>query len=805
MKPLFNLLFLFIILNTEVNTFSKSLKTDIVDINKNPKRNLEESSNFVTLTFNQDFSFKILSDSKFKDDIDYILNKKDSKKIGSTETINAYKNSDIEIHFKKPLEDCIDFFTYINAEIKDKIIYVDLSNLDTTNLKYINYMFDGCTSLKSINFSGFDTSQISEMEGLFKNCYSLEEIDLSNFVTSKVTTMNEIFQNCIALKSLNLSSFDTSKVINMGSMFENCSSLIDLDISHFNTINVETMDEMFSSCSSLKALDLSHFLTSNVNSMAYMFSDCFLLTSINLINFNTSNVDSMEGMFSDCSSLITINLSSFDTSSVSYSMASMFSGCSSLIYLNLSNFHTSLVNNMAFMFHNCSCLKVLDISNFNTTSGLAELNRQDPNNKDTPSSLPAIYTDIFLNSNKMKYINLYNTIDTGLISNSSLNNINDLIVCQKNIIITNPTAQNKCFEYDFDIDKDTCNESEFLSFSTDFNEISENSILSSDFSPFISDSIYNSIDNTNLNNEEIIYTINSRVFLLGYTSFNILNSNIFFFYIYFITLKNTIYSSKLTFPISIKYENNLRILQTNEEANCEKIEMNSESKIKYFCSVKAKTSDKDDIELSTDFIFKPQINFNSFYISSLAKMNLNNFTNIENKEYSAQNILILDNSRIIFNNKTLFEIQGLIDEDHSNIEESPQLLIENILSETEKFKKLDCIISNNSSNNYNLMCIINEKAKIFLQGSVAFVGDYLLLINFENDGIIFDNSGENDSGKSRFYFKINSSNKSWIIAVVIVIIVVFLILITIIIYLLKNRNLTEPSSNNSTKMFIKKL
>ena len=80
----------------------------------------------------------------------------------------------------------------------------------------------------------------------------------------------------------------------------------------------------------------------------------------------------------------------------------------------------------------------------------------------------------------------------------------------------------------------------------------------------------------------------------------------------------------------------------------------------------------------TDFNFKPQTNFNCFYISSLAKMNLDNFTNIENKEYSAQNILILDNSRIIFNNKTSFEIQGSIDEAHSNIEESPQLLIENI-------------------------------------------------------------------------------------------------------------------------------
>lgn len=109
------------------------------------------------------------------------------------------------------------------------------------------------------------------------------------------------------------------------------------------------------------------------------------------------------------------------------------------------------------MFYNCSCLKVLDISNFNTTNGLHNIKDFGQNDKDTPSSIPVIYTDIFLNNNKIKYINLYTTNDTGLIANSSLNNINDLIVCQKNNIIANPTAQNKYLEYNFYIDKDTCN------------------------------------------------------------------------------------------------------------------------------------------------------------------------------------------------------------------------------------------------------------------------------------------------------------------------------------------------------------
>ena len=56
---------------------------------------------------------------------------------------------------------------------------------------------------------------------------------------------------------------------------------------------------------------------------------------------------------------------------------------------------------------------------------------------------------------KIKYTNLYFTIDNGFITNSSINEINNLTLSQKYRIITNPTSLNKCSEYDYDIYEDT--------------------------------------------------------------------------------------------------------------------------------------------------------------------------------------------------------------------------------------------------------------------------------------------------------------------------------------------------------------
>ena len=119
--------------------------------------------------------------------------------------------------------------------------------------------------------TGFDISNVTSISSMFNGCTSLQSLDLSNFNTSNVTNMNAMFTGCSSLRSLDLSNFDTSNVTNMGGMFRSCSSLQSLDLSNFDTRNVTNMGSMFDSCSSLQSLDLSNFDTSKVTNMNYMF------------------------------------------------------------------------------------------------------------------------------------------------------------------------------------------------------------------------------------------------------------------------------------------------------------------------------------------------------------------------------------------------------------------------------------------------------------------------------------------------------------------------------------------------------
>ena len=53
-------------------------------------------------------------------------------------------------------------------------------------------LFNGCKSLKTINWYSFDTSNVTNMSGMFNYC-SIESLNLSNFDTSKVTDMSDMF------------------------------------------------------------------------------------------------------------------------------------------------------------------------------------------------------------------------------------------------------------------------------------------------------------------------------------------------------------------------------------------------------------------------------------------------------------------------------------------------------------------------------------------------------------------------------------------------------------------------------------
>lgn len=143
---------------------------------------------------------------------------------------------------------------------------------------------DGVTYYKvrimnSINWGPCTNLSFSEGVEFPDNCSSLfsygwilQSIDLSNIDTSNVVDMSYMFSNLEYLTEVNLSGVDTSNVINMRGMFEGCQRLGSLDVSGFNMSNVQDVDYMFYSCYSLEELDLSSWNLCSVYSGSWFCS-----------------------------------------------------------------------------------------------------------------------------------------------------------------------------------------------------------------------------------------------------------------------------------------------------------------------------------------------------------------------------------------------------------------------------------------------------------------------------------------------------------------------------------------------------
>ena len=89
------------------------------------------------------------------------------------------------------------------------------------------HWFYGCANLTAITgLNNFNTSEVADMSGMFNGCSSLTSLDLSNFNTSEVTDMNHMFHYCSGLTSITFGEhFSTSKVGNMDNMFSGCTAL----------------------------------------------------------------------------------------------------------------------------------------------------------------------------------------------------------------------------------------------------------------------------------------------------------------------------------------------------------------------------------------------------------------------------------------------------------------------------------------------------------------------------------------------------------------------------------------------------
>lgn len=231
-----------------------------------------------------------------------------------------------------------------------KEAFKDVKPVNGTNWFY------GMSTLSSIEgIENLNTSEMTSMDYMFDGCRIIKSLDLSSFNTSKVTTMRYMFSYCRGLKTLNLDSFDTSNVTNMYAMFSGCDMLKDLEIGSLNTSNVTNMSYMFNKVGQEVidgcTIDLSNFDTSNVTDMSYMFENCGMIT-IDVSPLNTSNVTNMGSMFNCCRRLKEIDISTFNTSNVT-TMSKMFANCDKMTFIDLGSPDVSKLTSLGEMFWYC--------------------------------------------------------------------------------------------------------------------------------------------------------------------------------------------------------------------------------------------------------------------------------------------------------------------------------------------------------------------------------------------------------------------------------------------------------------------
>ena len=240
-------------------------------------------------------------------------------------------------------------------------------------------------------------------------------------------TTYSMFDGCSSLASLDLSSLDTSKVIDMSYMFRDCSRLVTIYASaSFSTASVVSYRSMFSDCSRLTGgsgtgydhryddkerarIDSpgapGYFTDKSASAYAALYGDGSLVFQagpeaeegrgalVAAYPFHLSGTaggtppwsgaaarvksasfsmrlapSSMRGWFSGMSSLESVDLTNLDASSVT-DMRLMFYGCSSLSSLDLSTFDTSKVTDMSSMFEGCSGLRSVSLGGRFSFSG----------------------------------------------------------------------------------------------------------------------------------------------------------------------------------------------------------------------------------------------------------------------------------------------------------------------------------------------------------------------------------------------------------------------------------------------------
>ena len=181
----------------------------------------------------------------------------------------------------------------------------DLSNWNTSKVTDMSYMFYGA-NINSLNVSNFNTSKVTNFCAMFKNL-PCTEIDVSHFDTSNADDIQWMFQGCTYLRSVDLSKWKTPKVRLMGWMFNGCASLKSVEVRQLKLPKIFDLQGLFSGCTSLEKMDLRDWDVSNAKYLSGMFEGCSNLVYVRVEGMKLATPGSyspiITQMFYDCSSL----------------------------------------------------------------------------------------------------------------------------------------------------------------------------------------------------------------------------------------------------------------------------------------------------------------------------------------------------------------------------------------------------------------------------------------------------------------------------------------------------------------------
>ena len=359
---------------------------------------------------------------------------------------------------------------------------------------------------------------------------------------------------------------------------------------------------------------------------------------------------------------------------------------------------------------------------------------------------------------------------------------------------------------------ETTNTNRVIALST--NEIKETLTINSQDNNIINTNLKTNIVSDSDNSDTIFPNITNieetMVILLDMNLF-ILHESSFSFNIYFLPVKNYIFSKKLKFPVTVTYYSNIRLLK-ELEGNCNLNKIYDDSKYEYQCLVETEISNIRQIKINPEFIFISQEDIILKRETPIAKMFMDHVELLideKNDKFGNSYIYLLDNSTYKNIYKSIFEIYGSIKDPKPELYENQSLkLMISTVSNNEPSIEANCSVANIKEHNYTLTCKSYEKFSGYLQSAISFIdNNNILLINFDNKyynkNISFINV---DIDNAYRYFKKSEGDNigtgTFIIAIIIPILVVLAIIIGIVIYLRKkNMNKSNTIEESVIKNF----